>query len=221
MLAIHIQEGDSEMHIFRWSALPELASLSCAIWLLIPFANADVMDDIEQCNGCHGEDGVSTESDMPSIAGVSAFIIEEYMFEYRDGARPCRESKYRSGDTARSATDMCAVAKELSEEEIPEIAKYYGSKEFIAAAQEFDVEKAAVGAKIHRRDCKKCHSDGGSYADDDASILAGQWIPYLEQVFVDYAAGERGMLDDKMKEKIDALDADSISALIHYYASQQ
>ncbi|MCH8072367.1 MAG: cytochrome c-553 [Proteobacteria bacterium] len=179
------------------------------------------MDNIEQCNGCHGEDGVSTESDMPSIAGVSAFIIEEYMFEYRDGARPCRESKYRSGDTARPATDMCVVAKELSEDEIPKIAEFYGSREFIAAAQEFDVEKAAVGAKIHRRDCEKCHSDGGSYADDDAGILAGQWMPYLEQVFVDYAAGERGMLDDKMKEKIDGIDADSISALIHYYASMQ
>ena len=209
------------MQTFRRSAWPKLASLSCAIWLAIPLANADVMDDIEQCNGCHGEDGVSTESDVPSIAGVSPFIIEEYMFEYRDDARPCRESKYRTGDTDRPATDMCVVAKELSEDEIPEIAEYYSSKEFIAAAQEFDVEKAAVGAKIHRRDCAKCHSDGGSYADDDAGILAGQWMPYLEQVFVDYAAGERGMLDDKMKEKIDGIDADSISALIHYYASMQ
>jgi cytochrome c553 len=52
-------------------------------------------------------------------------------------------------------------------------------------------------------------------------MLAGQWIPYLEQVFADYAAGERGMIDDKMKEKIDPLDAESISALIHYYASLQ
>jgi len=221
MLAMHMQEGDSEMQTFRPSAWPKFASLSCTIWLVIPFANADIMDDIEQCNDCHGEDGVSTESDVPSIAGVSPFIIEEYMFEYRDDARPCRESKYRTGDTDRPATDMCTVAKELSEDEIPEITEYYSTKEFVAAPQEFDVEKAAVGAKIHRRDCEKCHSDGGSYADDDAGILAGQWMPYLEQVFVDYAAGERGMLDDKMMEKIDGIDADSISALIHYYASMQ
>ena len=209
------------MQTFRRSAWPKLASLSCAIWLAIPLANADVMDDIEQCNACHGEDGVSTESDVPSIAGVSPFIIEEYMFEYRDDARPCRESKYRTGDTDRPATDMCAVAKELSEDEIPEIAEYYSSKEFIAAAQDFDAEKAAAGKKIHRRECEKCHSDGGSYADDDASILAGQWMPYLEQVFADYAAGDRAMLDEKMKEKTDPLDAESISALRHYYASLQ
>ena len=209
------------MHTFRRSAWPKLASLSCTIWLAIPLANADVMDDIEQCNGCHGEDGVSTESDVPSIAGVSPFIIEEYMFEYRDDARPCRESKYRTGDTDRPATDMCAVAKELSEDEIPEIAEYYSSKEFVPAPQQFDAEAATVGAKIHKRNCEKCHSDGGSYADDDAGILAGQWMPYLKLVFADYATGQRGMMDDKMKEKIDALDADSISALIHYYASLQ
>jgi sulfide dehydrogenase cytochrome subunit len=146
MLAFHVQEGYFEMQTFRRSVLPKLASLSCAIFLAIPYANADVMDDIEQCNDCHGKDGVSTEGDVPSIAGVSPFIIEEYMFEYRDSARPCRESKYRSGDTARPATDMCVVAKELSEDEIPEIAEYYGSREFIAAAQEFDVKKAAVDA---------------------------------------------------------------------------
>lgn len=143
------------------------------------------------------------------------------MFEYRDGARPCRESKYRTGDTDRPATDMCAIARNLSEEEIPEIAEYYGTKRFVAAAQDFDAEKAAAGKKIHRRECEKCHSDGGSYADDDASILAGQWMPYLEQVFADYAAGDRAMLDEKMKEKTDPLDTESISALIHYYASLQ
>lgn len=209
------------MHVIHRTKQLGFVALICAAWFVIPRANADVMDDIDQCNDCHGEDGVSIESDVPTIAGVSPFIIEEYMFEYRDGARPCRESKYRTGDTDRPATDMCAIARNLSEEEIPEIAEYYGTKRFVAAAQDFDAEKAAAGKKIHRRECEKCHSDGGSYADDDASILAGQWMPYLEQVFADYAAGDRAMLDEKMKEKTDPLDTESISALIHYYASLQ
>jgi sulfide dehydrogenase cytochrome subunit len=193
--------------------------LLCGAFLLgSPTGAAETSD---QCDDCHGADGVSTESDVPSIAGVSAFILEEYMFEYRDDARPCRESEYRSGDTERAATDMCQVAKDLSEDEILELAEFYGSKEFVAAKQEFDAAKAAEGASIHKRDCRKCHSDGGSYADDDAGILAGQWMPYLEQVFADYAAGERGMIEDKMKEKMDALDAESTLALIHYYGSLQ
>ena len=209
------------MQVIRWRKLLQLVALVCAVWILAPFANADALDDVEQCNSCHGEDGVSTESDIPTIAGASAFVIEEYMFQYLEDARPCRESKYRSGDTERPATDMCAIAKELGEDEIPEIAEYYSSKDFVAAAQEFDAAKAEVGKKVHRRDCEKCHSDGGSYADDDAGILAGQWIPYLEQVFADYESGERDMMEDKMKDKMDALDAEAVDALVHYYASMQ
>ena len=70
------------------SMAPMLAALFFVVWLLIPHAYADVQDDIEQCDSCHGSDGVSIESDVPTIAGVSPFIIEEYMFEYRDDARP-------------------------------------------------------------------------------------------------------------------------------------
>ncbi len=195
--------------------------LICGAILLCSPAGAEIAEIADQCDECHGADGVSTESDVPSIAGISPFIIEEYMLEYRDEARICRESKYRSGDLERPATDMCVVAKDLSEDDITGIAEFYGSKEFVAVVQEFDADKAAAGAKIHRRDCEKCHSDGGSYADDDAGILAGQWMPYLEQAFADYATGERDMLEDKMKEKTDALDPESISALIHFYASMQ
>jgi sulfide dehydrogenase cytochrome subunit len=209
------------MHLFRWTKLPQLVALVCAVWILLPFADADAQDAVEQCDSCHGEDGVSTESDVPTIAGASAFVLEEYMFQYLEDARPCRESKYRSGDTERPATDMCAIAKEMSEDEIAEIAEYYSLKDFVAATQEFDAAKAEVGRKVHRRDCEKCHSDGGSYADDDAGILAGQWIPYLEQVFADYESGERDMMEDKMKDKMDALDAEAVDALVHYYASMQ
>jgi len=203
------------------SWLPKLAPCACAFWLAIPVANADVADDIEQCERCHGADGVSMESDVPSIAGISPFILEEYMFAYRDAARPCLESEYRTGDTEQAATDMCVIVLELDEAELSEIADHYGNMVFVAAKQEFDAGKAAAGKKIHRRECEKCHSDGGSYADDDAGILAGQWMPYLEQALADYASREREMLDDKMREKIDGLDAEATSALLHYYASMQ
>jgi len=209
------------MHDTQRIKPPQFTALICAVWFLTPLAYADALDDVEQCDSCHGVDGVSIESDVPSIAGASAFVIEEYMYQYREDARPCRESKFRSGDTERSATDMCVIAKDLSEDEIPEIAEYYSSQEFVAAVQDFDAAKAVAGRKIHKKSCEKCHSDGGSYADDDAGILAGQWMPYLEETFADYATGEREMLEDKMKEKVDALDAESIEALLHFYASMQ
>ncbi len=209
------------MRLICRKKLTQLIALAGAVLILAPLANAVTPEVIEECNSCHGEDGVSAESDVPTIAGASAFVIEEYLFQYLEDARPCRESKYRSGDTERPATDMCAIAKDLDEDEIPDIAEYFSSKEFVAATQDFDATKAGIGAKVHKRGCEKCHSDGGSYADDDAGILAGQWTPYLEQVFEEYAAGERDMMEDKMKQKIDGLDAESIDALLHFYASMQ
>jgi sulfide dehydrogenase cytochrome subunit len=116
---------------------------------------------------------------------------------------------------------MCVIANDLSEDEIVEIAEFYGSKDFVAAEQDFDADKAALGSNVHKRLCKKCHSDGGSYADDDASILAGQWMPYLEQVFADYVTGDRNMLDEKMKVKTDELSDEETEAIIHFYGSQQ
>ncbi len=193
----------------------------CGAILFCTLAFADVTDIADECDRCHGADGVSAESDVPSIAGISSFILEEYIFEYQDDARACRESKYRSGDLEQPATDMCVVAKDLSEDDIAEISEFYSSREFVAAKQDFDADKAALGAKVHKRLCKKCHSDGGSYADDDASILAGQWMPYLEQVFADYVAGDRNMLDEKMKEKTDELSDEETEAIIHFYGSQQ
>ena len=198
-----------------------LAIVITSLLFFNPLAYADPAEHDEKCNECHGPDGVSTETDVPIIAGISAFIIETYMLEYRDEVRPCHETDYRAGDMNRPATDMCQIAKALSEDEITELAVYYGDKKFLPAEQEFDAERAALGAKIHRRECEKCHVDGGSYADDDASILAGQWMPFMEQVFVDYASGERGMLEDMMKEKMDKLNDEDSAALIHFYASLQ
>lgn len=224
IVRIHLSclyKGGSPVRLFGKNIWRQIGALICGAVLLSAAANADLESIEKECNECHGEDGVSTENDVPSIAGISPFILEEYMFEYRDEARICRESKYRSGDLERAATDMCAVAKDLSEEDTTAISEYYGSKDFVAAQQEFDADKAAAGASLHKKHCKKCHSDEGSYADDDASILAGQWIPYLEQVFADWASGDRQMLDDKMKEKTDLLSADDIDAMVHFYGSQQ
>ena len=201
--------------------LTMILAMSCVLWLYTAPAYADVSDDVAECNDCHGKDGVSTESDVPTIAGLSEFILEEYLLEYRDDARPCRKSKFRFGDTARAEESMCDVAKELSEDKITEIATYYSEKKFVPAKQEFDAALAAEGERIHKRDCDRCHSDGGTLAEDDASILAGQWMPYLKEAFSDYAAGEREMMEDKMKEKIDALDESEKEALLNYYASMQ
>ena len=181
---------------------------------------ADLEATIELCNSCHGDDGVSQWDDMPTIAGIDAFVGSEALYVYQDEARPCEMSDFRQGDTSRPATNMCAVTADLDDDTIEALAEHYAALPFVPAKQEFDAAKAAAGAAIHDDKCSRCHSDGGSNPDDEASILAGQWMGYLRSTFAEYAAGEREQMD-RMKEVMDALSADDTEALIHYYASQQ
>jgi sulfide dehydrogenase cytochrome subunit len=187
------------------------------------FSSASASDTdalMKQCNDCHGDNGVSQWDDVPTIAGIDAFGIADGLFMYRDEERPCAESEYRQGDTSRAATTMCAVSADLSDDDIEALGDAYAELAFVAAAQDFDAALAEAGAAVHEQQCDKCHSEGGSNVDDEASILAGQWMPYLEGAFASYASGDRPQ-DKKMKEKMEALSADDVTALIHYYASQQ
>ncbi len=175
---------------------------------------------IENCNGCHGDDGVSQWSDVPTIAGIPEFVHADALYFFRDGDRPCSESGYKQGDTSRPATTMCAVTADLADETIDEIAVYYFELPFVPAKQDFDAALAAAGKAVHEAQCERCHSDGGSNPDDEASILAGQWMGYLEATFAEYNSGEREQ-PKAMKDKMDALSDDDVKALLHFYASQQ
>lgn len=174
-------------------------------------AMADVESIVKSCDGCHGAD-----ASMPLIAGLSEFYHSDQLYFYRDEERPCADATSAGGDN----TNMCAVTADLSDDDIDAIAAHYAAMPFVAAAQEFDAALAEAGQGIHDRDCEVCHSEGGSNAEDDASILAGQNMAYLESTFAQYRAGEREQ-PDPMKKKIDPLSDDDIKALLHFYASQQ
>lgn len=183
-------------------------------------AQADVNALVTDCEGCHGPKGVSAWSDVPTIAGISPDVHAGYLRAYKEKGRPCTKSEYRQGDTKRPATDMCAVAAKLSDADIEGLAKHFAGQAFVPAKQAVDAAKAAEGGKIHTRDCEKCHTGKGKDVDADASILAGQWMPYLKTTFTQFTSGERPQ-PKKMKEKLSKLSAADIEALVNFYGSQQ
>ena len=163
------------------------------------------------CTGCHGFDGVSKGPATPSIAGFSA----EYMTELMKA--------YKSGDAA--STIMGRIVKGYSDEELAQIAEVYSKKKAgLAKGQKFDETLVEKGKKLHDKYCEKCHADGGTAADDDSGLLAGQWTPYLIGTMADFHAGTREM-PKKMKKKVKKLTQkegeDGMKALFSYYASQQ
>ncbi len=58
----------------------------------------------------------------------------------------------------------------------------------------------------------------GQALADDAGILAGQCMPYLQTQFEDFKAGKRSM-PQRMKPKIDKLDKAAIDELVNFYGS--
>ncbi len=166
------------------------------------------------CKDCHGDDGVSTKSGIPTIAGMSAFYLEGQMQAYQKDQRPCAKT-----EANKEKTDMCEVAKKLSTAQVKEVATYYAAQKFVPAKQIVDAALAAKGKSLHAANCETCHTDGGSVADDDAGILAGQWKPYLQAMMKEYRDGKR-IEPQKMKPKTAALSADDVNALVEFYASQ-
>lgn len=181
---------------------------------------ADTMPDealVEGCNACHGPDGISQRNDVPVIAGVSAFVLADAVYLFRDGKRPCGKV---IAAPSLAAEDMCQVSATLTDEQIETLAAYYAQLRFVAAKQPFDPAKATTGKAIHDRDCARCHTGGGSDPDDDAGIIAGQWMGYLRRQFDCYQVGKRPQ-PKKMEQTITPLTDSDIDALLHYYASQQ
>ncbi|HIP71784.1 MAG TPA: cytochrome c4 [Anaerolineae bacterium] len=164
------------------------------------------------CFGCHGPNGNSVGPASPTIAGLSSEYFIETMHGYKSGEIP--------------STIMGRITKGYSEEEIKLLAGYFSKQKFNRAAksQKTDPKLAKKGAKLHKKYCEKCHEDGGRSSEDDAGILAGQWMPYLHYTFTDYLSGNREMTK-KMKKKMNALkdkEGDKgFEQLLHFYGSQK
>jgi len=189
-------------------------SLSTGAWA------ADINKLMEDCDSCHGKDGASTDSDVPIIGGHSAAYLDESMTRYKKKERRCPEEEYHTGPKKGQKTDMCNVAKDLSATDIKQLSQHYAGKKFVRAKQKFDPALAKKGAKLHERKCDKCHEENGSSPKDDSGILAGQWMPYLQEALADFKNGKRP-IDKKMKPKIEKMDKADFDALVHFYGSQQ
>ncbi len=162
------------------------------------------------CARCQGTNGASQGPASPNIACKSAAYLEEVM------------AAYKSGD--RHSTIMGRIAKGYTDEEIKAMAEHYAALPFVSAMprQEANIDsnKVAEGKKLYKKNCSKCHDENGSLPDDDAGILAGQWLPYLQYTMEDYRGG-RSEMTKKMKKKVDKLDDAQIDALMHFFASQK
>ncbi len=180
--------------------------------------SADPLEVEAKCAYCHGKAGASTEPDVPIIGGYSVEFLANNLKAYRDQERACPDTKYRNGPNKGKTTNMCEVAHSFTDSEIRQVAVHFSKKKFVRARQTTNPALVAKGAEIHELYCEKCHSDGGASAEDDAGMMAGQWMPYLRQSFDEFVTGKRP-IPKKMKRKLDEINAEDMEALVHFYGS--
>ncbi|WDE03657.1 c-type cytochrome [Thalassomonas viridans] len=188
--------------------------------LLTPPLKGEVPAFIRGCMDCHGENGISQQNDVPTIAGLSAAYHKASLYAYRNRQRPAVPSKYRLGDQDRPSTDMKTISDRLTDREITYISLYFAAQRFIPAKQNFNPLLVEQGEKIHRTYCQRCHKDRGSRAGDDSGLLAGQWSGYLNNTMKFYRNGSREM-EKKMAVMLAKISEQEWQALLAYYASQR
>lgn len=196
-------------------SLRTLAALLLALTVAAS-ARADVATAVVFCSACHGAEGISALPMVPSIAGMSALVIENAIYDYRNGGRICPSTP---GAATRQMLDMCAPARGVADADISGVAEHFASLPWKPIVQETDAAAADRGKALHDAECEVCHTDDGSNAGDDASILSGQHLEYLRLVMTEYAAGLRAQ-PGPMQAKMTRLTPDDIEALAQFYSSQ-
>lgn len=107
-------------------------ALAITVTLLTPSVAAagsqNLQELVAECEACHGPDGVSTEEDVPSLAGRSPAWLREVLEQFYFYERHCPTTTYRSGDRPKTPVNMCGVANTLSAEDRAALADHFGNR---------------------------------------------------------------------------------------------
>ncbi|MDH3288750.1 MAG: c-type cytochrome [Betaproteobacteria bacterium] len=152
------------------------------------------------CAGCHGEQGVSTNSANPSLAGQDAEYLVAALRAYKDGSRT-------------EGTMKNAVAA-LGAGTLKDLAAFYAAQQ----PQAPKVVKPLSTAEWVQR-CDRCHGVNGNSTDPRAPAMAAQRADYLAKVLHAYQNGARK--ESVMAAMTSSLTKADIASLAAYYARQR
>ena len=176
----------------RWALLTAL--FSCAVFS---------QDRIQLCAACHGQDGNSTNPQVPSIAGQPKLFLENQLILFRE--------------ELRRSEQMLPVVKGLKDAEIIKLAEHFSklpakSMETGAPDKQLLVRGDVASKKLR---CGTCHLSDYS-GQNQIPRLAGQREAYLEAEMLAYRDGKRTGGDTIMTAALYGVSDADIRALAHY-----
>lgn len=166
-------------------------------------AFAGIRDDMKKCDRCHGPDGNSTASGMPSLTSQDPEYFVRSMQAYTDGSR--------------SHKIMEKLVGNLDDETLQAMGIFYAVQEPKRTETTGDGDPSAGRAAA--AECAACHGEDGNATAADMPSLAGQDARYFIKAMKAYQDGKRK--HQPMFEAVDGLDEDHIADLAAFYAVQE
>jgi cytochrome c553 len=161
---------------------------------------------IQQCGGCHGEDGNSKLENIPSLAGQPAFFTLNQLVLMRENVR--------------RVEPMMPFVKDLKDSDIQALAAHFEKLTPQPSDEKIDPVLVTRGAAIAaQRRCASCHLPTLA-GQEQMPRLAKQRIDYMIMAMNAYLKDQRQGADTNMTAAIFGLSGDDIVAIAHYAASR-
>jgi cytochrome c553 len=166
------------------------------------------------CQGCHGEEGNSTEPLVPKLAGQYAVYIAKELRNYQAGIR--------------THQIMNAMAGTISDDDLADIAAYFASQTKMKGGGSDN----AIGKRIFQKGniskmllaCINCHGVNGKGLTPNTSlfpVIGGQQKEYIRGQLLNFRKGDRTNSPNGIMNKITKSLTDAeIDALAEYVSGQ-
>lgn len=165
----------------------------------------------EICTVCHGAQGISQQPGVPHLSGQYASYIQTGLLSYKEGQR--------------KGTKMAEIVATLSDQDIANVAVYYGSlKPFNAVVKRTGPASPAeedpfAEVRDATAECAACHGDDGNSDTPGTPSLAGQHVNYLISALKQYQDGTRKSED--MVDFVEGLTSAEIEDMAYFYAAME
>lgn len=190
--------------------LGRLITTACAIAVLLQAGTALAQAAAEAprkaviCSACHGPQGNSIQPQIPALAGQSARYIYLQLRDFQEGRR--------------SNELMSPMVKDLTRDEMHELANYFAAQKLLPQKFQPDAGKARLGKlKADETLCTMCHL-GGFSGQNEVPRVAGQSYEYIVKQLLDFKAHRRTNDAGNMTAVSATLSDADIENLGHYIA---
>lgn len=154
------------------------------------------------CAGCHGEQGNSSSSGIPSLSGLHSDYLVAAIKAYQDGTR--------------KSDIMKTFVSSLNGDDIEKVSLYYATVEPGRNTKPGKGD-SSTGEKL-TGSCSGCHGEHGNSSQPATPSLAGQDPEYLVSAIQAYAGGKRS--HENMQNAVKVLTKDQMLDIAAYYSTQ-